>query len=470
MRSFRLIPRLETYPALVSWVRTAPGRLALVVVFTALLRLSGFALWLPTGAILLAASFFPARRRFIFFFAALYWIYRDPPLNLFLLTRLPALGPAAERIPLWSVFAVVAGIFFLFGLYLQTVRRFPNFPVSRRPVIFLLSVLCVSVVVSVHLSGLPYFVAVAAAMILSRYLWFFAYAVSDLRSAGVAPDAGTLGALRPFWGYTDVPFAKGALFLSRIEAKDDESLAVVQLKGLKLLAWSLVLQAAAAQLGRLDGVVPTYAAALAAQAAGAPVAWRLRWAVLLLQFLRSVAAVSVLGHRIVAVARMAGYAAPRNTVRPFSSTTIAEYYNRFYYYFKELLADFFFYPTYLRFFKDSPRLRLFAATLAAAGFGNAVFHFVSGADAVWSDGLRPALKSFHVYAVYCLILGVAIAVSQLRARARGRAPRTGARRAFSIAVVFVFYLLMTVVAESEQLDRRLTIADYGLYFVNLFRP
>jgi hypothetical protein len=470
MRGFRLIPALETYPSLVAWVRTPLGRAAAVAVFAGLLALAGFGLWLPTGVFLLAVAFFPERRRALMSAAALYWVYRDPPLNLFLLVRLPAIGDAAERIPLWSIFVVVAAVFALFFLYARAVRRFPDFLLCRRPTAVLLSVLGLIVLIpsSFGLAGFPYFVCVAAGMILARYLWFFSYALSDLRAAGTAIGPETLGALRPFWGYTDVPFGKGALFLSRIEAKDADELAVVRLKGLKLLAWSLILQLAAAQLNRLDGVVPSYASALAAQAAGAPVSWGMRWAVLLLQFLRSVAQVSVLGHRIVAVARMTGFRAPRNTCRPFSSTSIAEYYNRFYYYFKELLADFFFYPTYLRFFKESPRLRLFASTLAAAGLGNFVFHVVSGADAFYVMGPGPALKSFAVYAVYCLILGTAIAVSQLRAR--GRAPRTGARRAFAIAGVFVFYLLITVVAESEQLDRRLALSDYGLYFANLFRP
>ncbi len=84
---------------------------------------------------------------------------------------------------------------------------------------------------------------------------------------------------------------------------------------------------------------------------------------------------SIWGHIIIATCRMAGFKALRNTWSPLQSKTIAEFWNRYYYYFKELLVEFFFYPTFLRFFKTKPRLRMFMATMAAAGLGNMLYHF-----------------------------------------------------------------------------------------------
>ena len=47
------------------------------------------------------------------------------------------------------------------------------------------------------------------------------------------------------------------------------------------------------------------------------------------------------------------------------------------------MVDMFFYPTYLRYFKKHPRLRMVAATMAAACAGNAIFHFLR--DILWRN-------------------------------------------------------------------------------------
>src|SRR6185436_4922264 len=108
----------------------------------------------------------------------------------------------------------------------------------------------------------------------------------------------------------------------------------------------------------------------------------------------------------------------RNTYKPYLATSIAEFFNCIYYYFKELLVTFFFYPTYLRFFKKQPRLRVFVATLAAAGFGNFLLHYFRAEDRILRDGLWNTLIFFAPYMIYALLLGSAIGLSQLRLLAR----------------------------------------------------
>ena len=73
------------------------------------------------------------------------------------------------------------------------------------------------------------------------YLWFLAYSLLDLNSKAHDPFHLQVGGYQPIWGQSSTPFPKGAAYLRRIEAKNPEQLAVAQLKGLKLLAWSLVL-------------------------------------------------------------------------------------------------------------------------------------------------------------------------------------------------------------------------------------
>lgn len=79
-----------------------------------------------------------------------------------------------------------------------------------------------------------------------------------------------------------------------------------------------------------------------------------------------------------------------------------------------MLVDFFFYPTFLRYFKKHPRLRVFFATFMAAGVGNAIFHFGRQLDLRFTMGVREATVGFTSYLVYCVILATAIGVSQAR--------------------------------------------------------
>src|ERR1039458_6874721 len=206
---------------------------------------------------------------------------------------------------------------------------------------------------------------------------------------------------QPFWGSTNVPYPKGESYLARIEARTGQDLAVTQLKGLKLVLWASVLKVVLALFDQLvhgspgcfsrwlpgSFCVPYLQTAIAAHLARQPFPRDLCWLSVMANFCVMLLNISIMGHFIIGICRMAGFNALRNTYRPLASTTIAEFYNRVYYYFKELLVDFFFYPAYFRYFKDRPRLRLFFATLAAAGFGNLLYHILASIGAVSQIGL-----------------------------------------------------------------------------------
>jgi hypothetical protein len=185
-------------------------------------------------------------------------------------------------------------------------------------------------------------------------------------------------------------------------------------------------------------------AALNRTAAGVPVALPMRWAAVLAQFVEGMLDMSIGGNLVVACVRMSGFSILRNTYKPLYSATIAEFWNRFYFYFKELLVEFFFFPTYVRYFKQHCRLRLAAATFAAATLGNLIYHFCRDIGYVFDMGLWRALAGFQVYAFYAAVLGVAIAISQLR----GKRPPLGSlpfhRRVMSSSGVLGFYCLLGV--------------------------
>jgi hypothetical protein len=210
--------------------------------------------------------------------------------------------------------------------------------------------------------------------------------------------------------------------------------------------------------------IPTSDQALAMSVHGTPVAWHLRWESLILAFFELILSISILGHRIISFCRMAGFNALRNTYRPLSSVTIAEFFNRFYYYFKELLVDLFFYPAFLRYWKGHRRVRMAFATFAAAFFGNAFFHFTRDWQIIRDDGLWKAIANYEAMLLYCAVLAAALSVSQLRKRA----PRpTGLLRGHLLPAfgVGLFYCLLSVFDTSE---RMYPLVEHLRYFASLF--
>src|SRR5262249_32592399 len=121
--------------------------------------------------------------------------------------------------------------------------------------------------------------------------------------------------------------------------------------------------------------------------------------------------------------RLFGFNLFRNTYKPFLATSLVTFWNRYFFYFKELLVEFFFYPIYLSFFKERPKLRIFAATMAAACIGNWYHHALE--RTVWTLNHMASLRGaprLDSYLFYAFLLGIGVFVSMLREqRRRGRA-------------------------------------------------
>lgn len=475
LAGFRIIPPIDTYPSFVDLAQKAPGKVVLLVVFAFGLFLHGGA-WLYVSAFLTLMTFLPRFRALLLVAATFGSLWRAgwPDLTF--------LRPGGQGLPAGVFFKplVVAAVLVTFALYYRAVRQAKGAWLGQRPVRNLL-VWYVGIIVIASQLPSPSLAAVslwAFAVVLGKYLWFFTYALLDRNAKDTAPLALQTGHFVPFWGMYNTPFPKGAAYLRKIEAKTPAQLAVCQLKGIKLLYWALaltVLQRLLWQLfyGRpgdsalgvsLSLGIPSFAAALHGRP-GEPYPWHLNWLALAANFFYKLVAFSVWGHGIIATCRMAGYNALRNTYSPLRAATIAEFWNRYYYYFKELLVEHFFYPAFLRYGKKTPRLRLFFATMAAAGFGNVLYHFLRDIDVIVRLGPWGAFWSFHVYMFYGVVLGTAIGLSQLFEK-RKRQEMTWLRKNI-VNPVFVigFYCVLSIFDDP---DRSLTIADNFKFLLRLF--
>lgn len=326
---------------------------------------------------------------------------------------------------------------------LAAVRRRPTSILARRPLVILLTLealLCGLTTLDVT-HGLPRVMLWSLITVLTPYIWFLPYAIVDMRSQHASPMSMQMATLRPFWSPSFLPFGKGSAFLRKHLPKTPADLAVTQLKAIKLLLWSNVLLAFKIGLTWVFEEhlhIPTVEMALDAFLAGHAYRPVTGWACLVLSTAKYGLTIGFWAGLFIGIARLAGYRLPRGSWRPLESRTLMEYFNRFHYYFKELLVDFFFVPTFFTLFRRHPRLRMFFATFMAAGVGNALWHFLRQIDTVATMGLAASAQAFTSYLFYAVILATGIGLSQVRASRGIRPSSTVYGRVYSFLLVWSF--------------------------------
>ena len=312
-------------------------------------------------------------------------------------------------------------------------------------------------------AGLWRQVFVAVGLMFPFMLWRFGYVL-------MAGQFGRLGDTRftdhflvlwPYYGGTNTPYGNGFGYLSRSEAKDNEQLARSQLAGIKLLLlagvlkiltellFALVYGAGNELTEKLGGHtlgIPRLAGLVAGGGTKAQLwqSWAAVYCELFFQVLRHAAK----GHVIIGILRIFGFNIFRNTYKPLLAESIVEFWNRYYFYFKELMANFFFLPTFTRLgsrLRNWPKLRLMVAVFAAAFVGNTYYHLLNVELNMVTGAVFETLYSQRSRIFYCFLLALGIFVSMLREQSRGgRAPAPGLHRVKRILGVWTFFGLIFV--------------------------
>jgi hypothetical protein len=459
-----IIPRLDENPKLVAQAQTTEGKLVVIAMAVCLL------IWRkPMPIVFLVAvalvSFLPAYRRMVLAAASLYWILTSGLLNQAIIRQMAAAAGIHVSYPAVWILSGLACVSLVFGLGGLSIRTQADSFIGRRPVLCLGIFFCLALGIA-GTSAVPAGVRAASWILaapLSGFFWMLAYALRDCQRKSVSAH-GIGSMLATLWTGTSspTPMLKGPLHALKVEAVDAREFAVAQLKGIKLLMWIIVLAVISIAVRSVlsKGDIPTLEDAIDRNLTGSIPVW-LCWESLTGSFILVVLQITIYGHTIIGGLRLLGFKVLRNTYAPFRARTIAEFWNRFYFYFKELLVDHFYYPVYLRYFKRSPRLRIVFATFAAACFGNAFYHFGRDVNYIAQLGLWRALTGFQVYLFYAFLLATGISISQLRGKRRQASWfRT---EVLSRVTVVLFFCLVHIFD-----DERRTVS-LGAHFAFLFR-
>ncbi len=467
-RQLRDLWAIDQREPVVRLAQSPVGKMILIGCFAAVAKLAGIGIIVVLTAA--AFAYLPKYRGWIALAGALVALAYSPKFRqegtyaILLQEGMPvAIAPTLGMSALVAYFIIVVAVLLL-------VRRNKTLLMARRPVLSLigLAALLSALATSPILSGLPRAAAWAFLSVFTAYLWFAAYALVDQRSRERSPLPFQIGILHPFWGSSATPYGKGGAFLRKHQAKTAEELAVTQLKGVKLLVWAMFLALLSKVLHGLFELqlgIPKPDIAYAAFAQGNPLPIWTSWASIIWATFGGALSLAIAGHKIIALARIAGFRLPRNTWRPLESRTLAEFWNRYYYYFKELLVEFFFFPTFLKVFRKHPRLRVFFATFMAAGVGNALYHFLRDIHYVATMGWRPAIESYASYLLYCTILAIGIGISQARTSAGRKLSTTFPGSLRSVLCVWGFFVLLYVFGDET---RNFALRDRFSFFASLF--
>lgn len=425
LRQWRL-PPIETYPTVIAFVQTYPGKLLLFATCAALMKVVAGDIW-PNGVWLeltisaAVVSLAGRYRRHVALLCTAVLLARVP-FNFGAVYATMAQEGLVEAIhPGYLRAATFIACALLAMPTICLARRFHDHRFGRRPVLLqhLLALGLLGLATSHLLMGTAQVLLWSVTATLCVFFWFLAYALIEQRSRNPAPLLQQIASYFPFLGLTTVPWGKGTDNWRRADALTAQDLAVVQIKALKLLAWALILKCVLWGFRKIVyvklGVTPLrIVLERFLEGNGTPTPFGPLSVIA--SFPEQLLAFAIWGHGLVAIARLGGFPVLRNSCRPLSSRTIAEFWNRYFFYFKEMLVNVYFYPTYVRCFKSHPRLRIAFATFMAAAVGNFFFHVILDARALAEFGLVDGLVRFQSYAFYCLMLATGIVLSQLRVR------------------------------------------------------
>jgi len=508
-QKFFLVPQLDQYPWLVEFVQTYVGKLLIWALFCGLLYFYWPQWILFNSVCLFFCIFFPGLRHIILPVAAMgaVFIGRTYLQWDFINGLAQSYGISKPIINSPVTGLLVAGVVLLccfFVVYFSKSSR-TTFRI-RRPV---LSVICCYLLLVFGLPHVPVHDFVKLGfwvflIIFSKYLWFLCYSLVDRNDPKSPPFWQQLGLYAPFWYVSVLPYHRGASNFQRIKAKTPTELAICRLKGLKLLVWASYLAVfsllyntvcygrardfsgmvkiyLAGQDGPLNLFfqdkllysinswplflnIPPYDYAFAQSAAGQPLSLHWNWLALIMSFFIQFFNMVIISHAGIAICRMAGYNALRNVYKPLQSKNIADYWNRFYFYYKELMVNVFFYPTFLRYFKNRPLLRYYVATMMAACVGNFFYHYVTRVNMIVREGAVETLLSMHSLMFYCFLLGNGIYISQWRKIKTGKSGRKLPQPFASIAVIS-FYCLISIFGYDSNMG---ALMDNFRFFLSLF--
>lgn len=321
------------------------------------------------------------------------------------------------------------------------------------------------------------------------YLWslvlFLAIVVWNLgylSNEREVPRLSDFKNLLPFWrftGTTSAPVHRGRADLDFSFVKSVTGRAELRLNAIKLLYWCLFLRLLGYVVSDLvlgtNLVVSSERSLNIVNIFNVPYqvterldlsVWELWLSLLSNSLIFLLVNVSSLVGIMISIARFTGFKFYRNTYRPLDSNSFHDFFNRVFFYYNEILINFFFYPIWA-FFRGKivhKKFRLFSATFLTVFVGGAVVHFVRNFPAVVRLDLGALglmfLSRFPYFFLLGLFAGLSVAFESRRKVAR--------YKVLQYFRVFLYFCLYSICLVGQANYRYGDIQSQAKLFLRLF--
>jgi hypothetical protein len=427
--AYRRISQLHENTRLIQFGATPAGRVLIWVAATGLLW-HDFAVAAIVSPVIAMLLLFPDRRRAILAVGAL--------IAYFSIAMGYGLSEPGPLIAGMAATLSVSYLFFRMSLKFDKLPPlFQRFPLllAHWPMLFFAGVALSYRAIEGPLRVDP--IHMAALSMMTFLAWRWSYLLFSGRRGSVKGTrfADHLFYILPLFGGSNTPYGKGYDHLSQQKQTTGLDVSKAQLAGLKLLVllhlWRWFSRIVNSSLAQADGGIiqrllgepgidrMLVSSQIVSDMPG-DIALSTAWAMLFVSLVMKVVWLAIYGHLIVGCLRLFGFNVYRNTYKPLLSESLVQYWNRYYYYFKELLVDFFFYPTYAACSKFPPLVRLFFSTMAAAFLGNIYYHFFRDIELYLLSSNEEWVSILLSRSLYSFVLGLGIFVSLRREAKRRR--------------------------------------------------
>ena len=476
---FRLIPKFEESTRVQQFFSTMVGQAALAFWASAILFCLSYPGWWMVGpAILLMNSKRVQRYRLLLVLSLIWPFINDVSgiqamqqnLQWISIARTDLLLPYQMNM---AGLAMALGFLFVSRAAAKS-KEFKPILLRVHGAIFLATFLCTAALLR------ETFWCWVVVLLWARYFWYFNYSLRSLQEGNALSPWQDLATFRPIWvqgawSAGILPSGKAARALDRFSYKDEVGRITTQIKGLKLIVWALILyglREIMLQSVEPSGVlsfIPSFDSLLTLEQLQAHPPWYINWLAILWNFIvHDLLDLAFYGHMIVGVARLFGFMMPRQMCRPVGSTNLVDFYNRYLYYFKEILNDFFFMPMFLYLRKMPLAKRMAISTFFTICLGNVFYHLLY--RPVFSVFvMRPLPQALAFVApyffVYFVVLALGLTVSQLRRLKGQNQNQKSWHRVFAQFNTVLFFILLSVFNLNHM---RASIVDNFHFFLGLF--
>lgn len=238
----------------------------------------------------------------------------------------------------------------------------------------------------------------------AKLVWYFAYDLQRQPRQSKFNTAQHLAYYRPFWSlFFYAPMPKGENYWRQIQVSSAEELTRCRVNGAIFIIWGTAIESLRLffygyyRQFTIGEALKTIYDGMALRSAVA-------WISVGFDFFDNLLMFTSYSYIIVGVIFFVGYKSPMNTNRPLQAKNPLDFFQRYNFFYKELLFQFFFFPAFAKLKILPARLRVSVSLFWAVAVGNFLIIYFRNADLHFSRGLQDSFVLLSNYAVYSLLL------------------------------------------------------------------